>query len=379
MNPFLMGLLGAVVGALALALVAWWWFRRKLRRLAEGLGEYISGLSAAVPPFRITLRKDADPDWHDVQVVGRATSELERLGYQRAGDFVVPELNDMPLRGFAHPESGVVAALYENPANDLLVADLVAFYFDDTSCTVSNAPETGLERPPFARLLGVDMNLNANPLAVVELHDAVSREREGRRMDEVPVERFAECFTKAWARTMDWHVERGGVGPDEVRRVAELGGQPPPDDAAVELVREQWTAAIREFVEERIQDRFLRTGAMSAADWEAKRDRVRFIHERMDLPDLIDTLAWAVVESNSHIDADEDEDEEAEDQRVEIAREPLQRAFNGASVRDGFRSALPLMPEHLRWEYLCKVAGDYPADVYLMPQDADDYEDDFDD
>lgn len=373
MNPFLMGLVGAVAGALALALLAWWWFRRKLRRLAEGLREFIAGVSTSVPPFRIALREEPALEWNDVSVVDRASAELERHGYGRAGDFIVPELNEMPLRGFVHPESGVVAALYENPADDLLAADLVAFYLEDTSSTVSNAPETGLVRPPFAKHRRLDVNLNANPLAVVDLHDAVKGECEGKRMDKVSVEGFADKFTGAWARAMDWHVDRGGVSPDEVRRVATLGGQPPPDDASIELVRARWTAAIREFVEERIQDRFIRTGAMSVVDWEAKRDRVRFVHERMDLADLIDTLAWQIVDSDSHLDAEDDEAEE--EQRVEQAKDSLRRAFNSASIREGFRHALPTLPEQLQWDYVCKVAGHYPADVYLMPQDADSYED----
>jgi hypothetical protein len=364
-----------VAGSIVLGLLAWWWFRRKLRRLAEGIGELVTGLSAGVPPFRITLRPATGPEWNEPEVVERASCELERNGYGRAGDFVVPELNDMPLRGFVHPVSGVTVALYESSVTDLLVADVVAFLFDDTSITVTNAPDTGLERPPFARLTRRDINLNANPIGIVDLHDVVTREREGRRMDETPVERFAERFVGAWSRMMDWHVERGGVTTEEVRRIARSNGRPRPDDEEVRRLRAQWVEAIREFVEARIRDRFLRTGAMPAEDWEVKRDRVRFIHERTDVEDLLETLLWDIAENDSHIESDEDEDENYRDGQLQ---QRLRSAFDGTNVRDGFRKVLPLLPENLQWRYLCKVAGDYPADVYLTPQQAEDYDEELD-
>lgn len=378
MKPLLLGLAGGLIGAGVLALIAWWWFRRRLRRLAEGLGEIITGVPSSVPPFRVTLQFTTEPEWADLPVVNRVTAELERNGYQKAGDFIIPEQNEMPLRGFTHPQSGVLVALYENPADDLLVADFVAFFEDDANFTVSNAPETGLQRPPYAELRPITANLHANPLAVVELHEALEQACKGRRTARVTTDTFVEYFIDSWARTMDWHVERGGITPNEVRRNATLAGQPAPDDEAVEHIRAAWTAAIRDFVEDRIQDRFLRTGTMDAAEWEDKRDRVRFIHERMNLRELINTLAWDIVERHSHVEDEDEESEHAEEKRLGLATESLRHAFNGAGIRDGFRAAQPLLPENMQWQYVCKVAGDYPADVYLTPEDADAYEDDFD-
>lgn len=378
MKPLLMGMLGAAVMLLLVAAAAWWWFRRKLRRLADGLGEIIAGHSMTVPPFRVSLRTDGEPEWSDAGLLDRVTAELEGQGYARMGDFVVSELNEMPLRGFAHQGAGTLAVLYENPGDDSLVADVIAFLDDDIHITISNAPDTGVERPPFAPLQRMAARLDSDPRGVVEMHQQIVRESSGRPLDGIGAERFVGDFTTAWARVMDWHVERGGVTPEEVRQAASLGGQPVPDDTVVESIRGLWRAAIREFVEARIRDRFLRTGTMSAADWEAKRDRVRFIHERTDLPELIESLAWSIVEKDSHLEDDEDDDLEdaADTAHLESARESLRETFAGVTIRDGFRKAQPLLPENMQWRYVCKVAGEHPADVYITPEDADAYEDD---
>lgn len=376
MQPLILGFFGAVFGALLIALLAWWWFRRKLRRLAEGIGNFITGVSSQVPPFRIRLESVSEPGWNDESAVDQVSAELERLGFRWDGDYVVPELNDMPLKGMVHSGSGIVAALYEHPATDRLIADLVAFFPDDTSCKVSNAPESGIDSPGFARKIRVETDLNASPSSVAELHETILTECGGRELKRVSVDEFAACFREEWARTMDWHVDRGGVSPDEIRRVAALSGEAEPDDEAIELARAGWTSAIRLFVEDQIRDRFLRADGMSANEWELKQDRVRFVHEATDLSDLIETLAWDIVEGSSLL-CDENEDEE-ESVRMDRAQAALREAFNGVSLREGIGKAQVLLPKNMRWKFLCGVDGKHPADAYLVP-DAEDEDEESDD
>jgi len=81
MSAFLTGLLGAVVGLVILVLVAYFWIKRKLTRIAKDLGLAFSG---GVPPFRVTLQACDGASWRDDAAVSAISDALSlyigRLG-----------------------------------------------------------------------------------------------------------------------------------------------------------------------------------------------------------------------------------------------------------------------------------------------------------
>lgn len=376
MTPVTIGLIGLAAGIVLTAVFDRWWFRRKLRKLASGIGQLFQGISSDIPPFRIALEPEEDADWEYKSVVKRTSRELKTMGYQLVGDFSVPQLDNRQLRAFVNPGKETYATLYEHPQTERVVVDVTSLLTDDSLITTTNAPYDGLDRPEFAPLTGLQVNLNANPIAVIEIHEALLARRGDRRAQRIESGKFVDTHVDVYARLMDWRVDRGTISAEEVRRMHEHSGQSIPDDNTVTEIQQAWRSAIVNFVNLRIQDRFLRTETFSEQEWEQKKERVLFVHERMDLDEIKEQLAWHVVDQDVHMEDEFGESKEDADRKLQAALTKLAPAFAEASAREGFRNAQPLLPEAKRYEHICKLVGDYPADVYLVPENEGDYDED---
>jgi len=376
MNPVTIGLAGLVIGIVLTAVFDRWWFRRRLRKLASGIGQLFKGIASEIPPFRIALEATEEADWEFRSIVKRTSRELKSMGYQLVGEFTVPQLDNRQVRAFVNPDKETCATLYEHPQTERVVVDITSLLADNSLITTTNAPYDGLDRPEFAPLTGLQVNLNANPIAVIEIHEALMARRGDRRGQRIEVDKFEDVYIDTYARLMDWRVDRGTISPDEVRRMHEHSGQAIPDDDAVADIQQAWKTAIVDFVNLRIQDRFLRTETFSEEEWEKKQARVLFVHERMDLDAIKEQLAWHIVDQDVHKRDAFGESKEEADQKMKEALRKLDPAFEGVSARDGFRNAQPLLPEAKRYEHICKLVGDYPADVYQTPENEADYEED---
>ena len=380
MTPLQIGLIGGVIGIILTAVFDRWWFRRKLRKLAAGIGHLFQGVASQVPPFRIGLDLVDDAEWEYRPVVKRTTKELKRLGYQVAGDFVVAQFDNRYLRGFVNPDVGTYLALYENTDIERVVVEITSHLADDTFITTTNAPYDGLTRPDFAPLTGIQVDLNANPISVIEVHEALLARRGNRQGKPFSPNEFDEVYTSTYSRIIDWRVDRGTLTADEVRRISEHTGEDPPDEAHIAKVQAAWRDAIDNFLNLRIQDRFLNMKVMPEEEWAAKRERIVFVHERMDQEAMKETLGWHIVDKDAHVDQDQfGESSDEASQKLRGALSKLKPAFADiASFRVGFKNAQPLLPENRRYNFICKVAGDYPADVYLAPEKESDYDEEDD-
>lgn len=143
MSPLKIGLIGLVVGIIFTAVFDHWWFRRKLRKLAVGIGQLFKGLSSDVPPFRIGLESADEVVWEYKSVVKRTSKELKRLGYQQAGDWTVPQFDDRQLRAFVNPDKGTYIALYEHEQIERVVVEVCSLLADSSTITTTNAPYDG--------------------------------------------------------------------------------------------------------------------------------------------------------------------------------------------------------------------------------------------
>jgi hypothetical protein len=329
--------------------------RRPRERPSAPLAEPLEAM--AVPPFRISLRPVASPDWNRADSIARCASEFEAVGYRPVGDFEVPELSGVGVRGFWHPKRLCYAALYEHPHAGV-VADAVGLFRDRTMLTVSSTPETGLDRPERAPLVRLVLDLEQAG-GVQSLHDRLLEASGGRESIQTRPEQFVRAFVGAYAFEQDWRISRGGVTQAEVRRAAALGGLAPPDERTLARVQADWERAISEFVSEALCAAYAAGRALSAA----RLVRLRAVHERSVASAWIDELARGLIEG--HYD---EHDEQAEGRAYGAARERIGQAFTTADVCRGFAAAQHLLPEKRRFEKLASLSRPWRGDLYLEPE-----------
>lgn len=352
-------LLGVGLGiSIVVGFLLWFWLRNKIKTIVETLIKTVQGLQSAVPPFRIHLTRLTQADWRQPQVIQSVTSALETLGYRPIADYQIPEIEDTYLRALWHPQDQTYGVVYDHPQVGVF-ADLAQDLQDGIHLTVSCAPESGMSQPEFVQMIRLALDLNTDPDAIHQLHQALGHARGAQIPQPLTAEMFEERFTQAYAREMDWRIQRGGITAAEVRQVALVGGMEEPSPTEIEQVRMIWKAGIVTFIEEQALESFLQTTTLSAAQWEAQRDRVRVIHEQLSKSDLIEELTEHLV--------GEIADESAEEAAYQQARQHLQPAFSAPLVRQGFRAAQQVLPESQRFTLIGSVAEPFAADLYLQP------------
>lgn len=359
MKTFLIVVAAVVVGLCLFAVLVWWWLRHKI----SGVVEAMSALAyAAPPPLRVTLESStAAHDWG--ANVSTTFDELVALGYERSGDFTIPEMDDVAIRGFANAELGFYAAVYDHPQAGV-IADLVCNLADHRHLTVSTAPDSGLQPPPSSTMVRLPLS-PTNPGTVRELHERLRVEVNGAPSIGAKTQLFELAFTEAYRAEMDWRIGRRGPTPDEIRRVAELAGAELPDDNAIDMIRAMWQSAIDDLIEEEVREGYLADASVSAKDWEDQRERIYIVHEHVARETVVDILAWDMTGEEG-----EEGDEETLEQTQTAAIERLDAVFEGRDMRDGFARAQALLPAHRKYEWLGSVDQPWAADVYLIPEES---------
>lgn len=371
MKTLLMVAAGAVIGVACALLIVAWWIRRKIRRLGDVLGEAMKQLSfSGPPPLRITLEEEEDVEWKNPEGVQETTQALEDLGFEFSGDF---QMNEMPMaiRGLAHPGISALAAIYEHPQTEKVLVDLVSLLKDGGSITVSNAPETGLDEPPFVEMVRMK-DPGHYPEGLKAFQDRLLEVSGDRKACAVARPSFASDFEESYARTMDWRIERNGVTREEVIRVAALdpASEGEPDEEAIQAVMDQWHVAIEDHLQEVFRDAFLRSNVLSAAEWEEKEDRLVFVHEKRRKEGILRELVWGLLktlrpEDEEDIEEMENNEQEARERLLEVM-EPV------ATLREAFALAQSILPEAKRYEKLHTLEGDLEVDIWVRPTDEDD-------
>ncbi len=372
MRTFFIVVAAMFVGGILSLLVLYFGIKFLIKYFLKKLFTAIEKMSGqGVPPFRITLEKADDIEWKKPKIVSGVATALEGVGYRPIGDYRIDEMPFVHLRALLNSKTNSYAVVTE--IMDKLILDVASDFTDGEHVTVSTAPETGLDRPDFSRLIRVEADLRADPAAAVStLHERAVTEQKGRPTVAAAAEAFPKVFCLAHAREMDWRIARGGVTAEEVRRNCEVMGTEPPSDEAVQAVINSWRYAISAFVDEQLRERFLKhVTQMSAAEWEGVRDRLYFVHEHSDQDSVIEVLAGQLYGANgetSEFDDDSDDSEEESDAILERLR-PL---FADAPVREAFIRAQELLPPEHRYKRVAGIKNPYGADVYVEPALADD-------
>lgn len=361
MKTFLIAVAGVIVGLVLVVALGFFWLKRKIRGIGDALAAVFS--AGAVSPFRVSLRPAGGEPWNDAAAIDAATRSFEAAGYEPAGDYEIPEMEGVAVRGFWHSDTQSFAALTDHPQAPVF-ADLVRLFRDRTGLTVTTAPRTGMDHPPYLRRERLELDITALETAG-QLHEHLVELSAGREPVRKQARSFADAFVSMYAMEMNWRIERGGVTDDEVRRAAAVGGLDAPDAGAICLVKKAWSSAIEIFVNEQVQKAFLDQGGMSASDWEEKRELLAIVHEQGDREERISELAGVLCEAERTPGTNQDDEDDDDAYDAAVAR--ITPAFEGRTIREGFAAAQALMPEKARFEAIGSVEQPWPADFYLVP------------
>ena len=361
MQTVLLVAAGVVLGVLVLVVLGFGFLKRKLGDFCDSIARLVQ--AGGIPPFRIHLDANAAPEWSNRETIDAATADFESIGYTPAGDFDIREMEGVRLRAMWNREAGTWVALYDHPEAGLW-ADAFQEFLDGTSVTVTTAPETGMDRPLHAKLFRVEAEIT-EPGYAAALHGRLAHEAIGLEATPSAPEEFAEVYTEFYAQEMDWRIARGGVLRSEIERIAELSGQKPPSEASIELIQDLWRGAMTCFIDDEVRNAWLSDCGLSALEWERLQDRIHVVHDHHVSEDLIEELAWAMVETEADKDADYD-DEAA----CEAARETLRPCFE-TSNREGFGRAQAFLPEKRQYEKLGSTEDPWPADIWAAPEPLD--------
>jgi hypothetical protein len=344
-----MGLFFQIIGIIAFSivlaiLVAFLWLRWKIKRVFRDLEQVMESTGRGIGPRRIHLRRIDAPAEDEIEDCVR---QLERLGYQRMGDYEIDEMGGLRLVGFTDPSAGAMAALYDHPVAGV-VCDLVVRYQDGSALTVTNAP-TGHEldqREGHPRVFRPGVS-------IPELQRILASER---RMEPTRVwsrEEWAAGFERAYAEDMEWRLAKG-VSGDEVRRVARgMGGDF--EDGVIDVTVGSLQAHRVAELSQACLETYLDETDPTDEEWEHLEERVRVVHDAMDTNDAM-TIFFELL-GGGMID-------EASLEAVERLSE------EGLPARVLIERALQLVPGHARYRRLGSVDEPVAADLWEMARNS---------
>jgi hypothetical protein len=357
-------LVGAFLAAFAIvALIVLLWIRQKIRKWTASIGAEMEKYAAAaplVPPLRIQLEADDGLEWEHLEDIEEVSSALNRAGFQHAGDFDLEE-HPIYLRAFTHTANHLDCVVYDHYQSGVWF-EFVTHYKDGRQVTFTTAESSGLAPPTYAT---VEHHPDAEPQELLE-HCLATRP-PGEKLDTA-ASQFARRFTEAYAREMNWRVERGGPTEAEIRAAGIKHGEV--DDEFVQHVRYMWRLQLNEYREEQLRTAFLDQAGLSARRWEEVRDRLVFVHDHLTEDDVLDQCEQLFPLDEDNLPQDNREtnvndDENADDLVRERRRAEIRQKLRGLSPRKGFDRINQELDATNRIEKIGELTKPFPADVYL--------------
>lgn len=384
MGAFLVTLLIGFLGALlffALLIVGGYyglhfWLRWKFGKAFDQIRQ-LSGMltPSLVPPLRLSFRPETDLQWADEEALRRDTAFLIAEDFQQVGDFQGEE-SPVSLRAFVHPERRIWAAI-QSLYGIKQWTDLVTWYEDGTTFACANLEDHGMDRPPWrtARFMP--------ELSIPDLLEQFLAERPANKaMRPVSSADMPQVVSEAYAREMDWRIERGGVTAEEIARTLASDHQTA-EPQTIRMIQAGWKSAISAFMDVQCRKRFLDDGSLSAREWEEVRDRILVVHDRTPA----ETLQFALCPDDEEGESDDVEpprdlwsgpEDENEEEGVSPRLKALRQRLEVDNPRTVFAELNAELPESRQSTKLGQVSfNSVTADLYVRPEwDNAEYEDD---
>jgi len=384
MELFLQIVGGAFVALVLFVAIAYFLIRWKLQSWLKSLGALIAeGLAGSVPPFRVKLTRRSSledpedewvPDEHEKDFES-LTEQFESLGFTRLEDYYIEEIVT-PMRVLLDGDQSTVGVVYSHPVIGVW-CDVVRRYQDGTGWTFGSTKYHGMDIPPFA---------TQKFFPDESLEQIVTRFREeapATEMVAITKEDFPAYFEKAYAREMDWRIERGGTTEEEIRRIAEINS----DECTDETVRQiqlQWRTAIHEFLSDRALKRYRKEAELNSFEWDHLQSYGVVIHERMQAEQLLQAYDEDYYpDINLEDEADDDDDEYSTEMREQREKwnqriSELSDALSRGTPQQVFREMLELQngsaSQRTKWEFKSSLTEPVVADIWARTYEDDDEE-----
>jgi hypothetical protein len=332
--------------------------------------EGLVGAVMSMPGFRVYLEPAPDVEWHHPEQARRAVDALKSLGFVEAGRFTPEGSADIRLVGLVNERQSLMAAVYDQSIGGVRI-DVVFSTRDGNHWTVTNVPDNGLDRQAS------DMKVRLPEAGAGELVEAALKQQHGAAVLPVTRDGFVESFEDAYAREMDWRVNRGGYTLEEIRRVVRAKGDALPEEL-IEQFHAAFNAKLCEGVEEVLYDELLETIAPKMPDWEQIEGDLAFIYDMLSPQEVVESLEPAASQGAGNenvIDGEEDRFEHDVDadgtEDDEPWREEVMEDVRATSARRAFAKALRDLPGGMRVRKLATLERPVAADVYVMPPQGD--------
>lgn len=349
-------IVGALVTAFVLCLLIFvLWLRLMMRKLRGSFEDQLDDLAEAmersIPPFRISLQRLPAVEWQRPDEAARLIEPLRQAGFAEVGSFAI-QPGDIVLVALCRCGDSIYGVVYQHPKAGIWL-DLITRYQDGTRFTYGTQRDTLLDRAEH------NVMRFHEALPAGELLSRFLVERPSKPMESMSADDFVGHFEQAYADSMNWMMARGGPTEEEIRRQCERDGKEC-NPVIVGTIRKVWSAAIEEFYNRQLKERFLADARPSAARWEQIRERLVFVHDR---------LSPQQVEDLCHQEFDEENEGEA-DEAPSHSRNTL-ALTDGKSPRAAFARWNAALERQRRYEKIGELGEPLGADVYLSPQPDD--------
>lgn len=273
---YFLAAVAAVLCALVLAaLVAFWWFKRWLRRR---MGDYQKSAQLLDPRFarpariQLDLAEDAEPGASLAALWGRCHA----LGFRLLADWEERNGAFALLRAARH-ESLPIALVLTEENDEASSAAFAMFLIDgnDRLVALSDAAGPGLESPS----LSWDADAAHTPESALARLEAAARELAPREPD---LRRIEDGYERAWAARIDVELARAPDRSALERRAAAHAATPAQIEQACEIELSQW----HEQLSAAVLDRYRRASRIDAVAWERQRDQVHVVHDHLRPEDI---------------------------------------------------------------------------------------------
>lgn len=319
-----------------------WYFSRMLKH-AQALGSAQQGV---VPRITMQLEKLQFTDPQVRQVM----QQLKALGYASAGRYTIDEMPSVKLWAGTHAHNGSLALVLEL-ADRYFCTDLVRFYDNGAVLGAGTNPVFRAEHYPSH----IQYQQFPQKTPLQELAQWLAARPLQAAVVAATPQNLRQLNTRMYAEMMDFQLSLPMPGLAQWRRMAmqdaaALGNEVPA------LTEQQWQAAYdaqresqQTATEEALQDHVLRSGQVSAAQWQAIAHELVYVYDPLNADDVAER---ALRRSALTTDAPQVE---------ALLRQNLAHAAL-------FESIQGLLPEDERFAYLISISAPLDARVYRPVQ-----------
>lgn len=209
----ILNILGIVfIVVIVIGICLFFYLRKKWRQLVE------MAKDGDMPPFRVHLNEDLDPEWTADPEISGQIKKLEELGFAKGKAYSIHEMPGVVMASFFKPDEGLFA-LVNRHERGLVWAEFAVQYEDGNELSISNLPAgKGVDHRPEVK------KLQLSDAGMEELYDALKKELEPKPKKTINDGNFREEFEKSYEKDNVWRMQKGGISKEEVRRMAEDGG-----------------------------------------------------------------------------------------------------------------------------------------------------------